>query len=509
MDPPGGGVHAGRQGVGVGRLQLAHCPVLQDELGQLVLEGELLQHRFRRGGLALGGLGAHRQPELVVEDGLDLLRGPEVERPAGAGVGRRLDLAHPSGELGALGAEEPHVHPHPVALDPREHRHQRHLHLVAQRHEGIMGFEPRAQRPVQAQGDVGVLGRIRPRVLDRDLVERELLRALAGDVLVVDGAMPEVLQRQRIHVVAGGGAVEHVGFEHGVERGPGERDPGARKHAHVVLEVLADLRRPFGFQDRAQLREHRLARDLVRRPRVVVPEGDVGGVPGRDGERHPHQLRPHVVEARGLGVEGDLRGGPQALDPGVEGGFVEHRLVLGLQGLDRRPAVRAEQLPEPGLELQLPVERLQRLHVRLAERQIEGTGIEGHVAADRHQLLRERDAVDARPQVLPHLALDLAGMGDEGVERAVLRQPLRRGLRPHLRDPGDVVHRIADQRQVIDDGLRRHAELGLHPGRVEDRPVHGVDHGDPIVHELGPCPCPRWRPARRAPPPCPARRGCR
>ena len=236
---------------------------------------------------------------------------------------------------------------------------------------------------------------------------------------------------------------------------------------------------------RAQLREHRLARDLVRRPRVVVPEGDVGGVPGHDGERHPHQLRPHVVEARGLGVEGDLRGGAQALDPGVEGGFVEHRLVLGLQGLGRRLAVRAEQLPEPGLELQLPVEGLQRLHVRLAERQIEGTGIEGHVAADRHQLLRERDAVDARPQVLPHLALDLAGMGDEGVERAVLRQPLRRGLRPHLRDPGDVVHRIADQRQVIDDGLRRHAELGLHPGRVEDRPVHGVDHGDPIVHELG------------------------
>ena len=347
-----------------------------------------------------------------------------------------------------------------------------------------MLLEPRTQHPVKPQRDVRVLRRVGPRVPDRDLVEGELLRALAGDVLVVDGAVPEVLERERVHVVPRRGAVEHVGLQHGVELDSGQVNAGPGEHAHVVLQVLADLGRAFRFEDRAELPEHHLGRELGRRARVVVPEGNVGGTPGLDRERHPDQVRAHVVEARGLGVERDRVRRAEALDPGVEGGFVEHRLVLGGGGLRRCVVARVEELAEPGPELELPVEGLQRLRVRLDELQVERTDLQGHVAEDRDQFLRERYLRKAAPQVLPDLALDLVRMRDDVLERPVLGEPLRSGLGPDLGDSGHVVHRIADEREVVDDGLRRHPELGRDAGRVEHRIVQVVDHGDVLAHEL-------------------------
>jgi len=44
---------------------------------------------------------------------------------------------------------------------------------------------------VQAQGDVGVLGSVGRGRVDVDLIEGFLFRALAGDVLVVDGLVAE------------------------------------------------------------------------------------------------------------------------------------------------------------------------------------------------------------------------------------------------------------------------------------------------------------------------------
>ena len=75
------GVHAarvwvdtGRERIGVGRLELAHAPVLENELRQRVLVSELLQHRFGGRWLPLGCLLQDRQLELVEQDALNLLR---------------------------------------------------------------------------------------------------------------------------------------------------------------------------------------------------------------------------------------------------------------------------------------------------------------------------------------------------------------------------------------------------------------------------------------------------
>jgi hypothetical protein len=64
------------------------------------------------------------------------------------------------------------------------------------------------QRAMQAQGDVGVLGGVRPWPAPEPPARTDLLRALAGDVLVPDRVVAEVTLRQRIHVVAAGGGVQ-------------------------------------------------------------------------------------------------------------------------------------------------------------------------------------------------------------------------------------------------------------------------------------------------------------
>ena len=45
---------------------------------------------------------------------------------------------------------------------------------------------------MQLQRDVRVLGRVFRRAIHVDLIEGDLLRALAGDILVVNGLDPEI-----------------------------------------------------------------------------------------------------------------------------------------------------------------------------------------------------------------------------------------------------------------------------------------------------------------------------
>ena len=66
----------------------------------------------------------------------------------------------------------------------------------------------------------------------------------------------------------------------------------------------------------------------------------------------------------------------------------------------------------------------------------------------------------------------------------MLSQPLHGRLRADLVDARHVVDCVTDQRQVIDDPVRRDAELGNDAGDVEPLIAHGVDQRDPVVHQL-------------------------
>ncbi len=223
VHPPGARVDHPGQLVGVGGLELGQSPVLQDEPRQLVtLLGQLLQHRLGGRRRALGRLGDHRQALLLEEDLADLLGRAQVEPAPGLVVGRLLQLDACARPGPRSGGEQRGVDAHPVALHAREHRDQGHLDLPVEIQQGGLRLQPRPQRLVQAQGHVRILGGIGAGLLQGDLVEGELLGALAGDVLEVDGLLLQVLPRQGIHVVAGGGAVQHIGLQHGVV---GDRPP--------------------------------------------------------------------------------------------------------------------------------------------------------------------------------------------------------------------------------------------------------------------------------------------
>ena len=92
---------------------------------------------------------------------------------------------------------------------------------------------------------------------------------------------------------------------------------------------------------------------------------------------------------------------------------------------------------------------------------------------------------EALAQILADLALDLAGMFDHAVQRAVLIDPLRSSLRAHFGSArGNVVDGVAHQRQIVDDAFRRHAVLGHHAVAIQRRLRHRVHQRDVLRHQL-------------------------
>ncbi len=404
VDAPGARVDLLRQLVGVGALELAQGAVLHDHLGQrVILLGQFGQHAFRGGRLAAGGLGDYRAAELVIEDRAELLGRAEVELLAGNIEGLAFQLHQLVAQLDALLAEQLRIDQRTVALDARQHRHQRHLDLGQHLEQRWRLLQLAEQGLVQAQGDIGVLGSVGPRLFDGDLVEGQLLGTLAGDVLEADGAAAEVLERQAVHVVSGGGGVEHIGFEHGVEGHAAHLDTVMHQHVHVVFAVLADLGLRRILQQRLERAKHGIQLELLRHTHIGMAQRHIGRLARLDGERHADQLGALSIDAGGFGIEGEALGVLQALEPGIELGRIEDRCVLGF-GLDRAAfglhlAVLAgglglaQQVLQPVLEFQLAVQRDQRLAVRLAGHQVGDLDVQRHVELDGRQLIGHEGGV--------------------------------------------------------------------------------------------------------------------
>ena len=91
------------------------------------------------------------------------------------------------------------------------------------------------------------------------------------------------------------------------KRMPRERDAVVGEHVRVVLEMVADLAARRILEHRLQRREHALAVQLLGRAGIVVAQRHVGRDAGLDAEGDADDLGLHVVEAGGLGVEGEQR----------------------------------------------------------------------------------------------------------------------------------------------------------------------------------------------------------
>ena len=106
------------------------------------------------------------------------------------------------------------------------------------------------------------------------------------------------------------------------------------------------------------------------------------------------------------------------------------------------------------------------------------------VVPEGHQVLAHGNLVQVLAQVFPDLAGEAVRVGHDVIQRAMLGQPLHRGLGPYLGNPRHVVRGVADQGQVIDDALRRHAVFFNNTGAIKASIVHGVDQVDIIVDDL-------------------------
>jgi hypothetical protein len=278
----------------------------------------------------------HRQSQFAEQHVLQLLRRVEIERHARGAMRLALVVQQTLRELRALPLQHPGVYQHADVLHLEQHRTQRLLDVVVELLEPRQGRELRPQDSVQPQRDVGSLGRVRGRFLDRHVAKGELFRALAGHVLVRERRDAEVALCQGGRVVPRRDAVQHVRLEHRVEARTAQLDAGVAQHVCVELDVMADLGNLCVLEQRLQALEHQRARQLCRGAGVAVSERHVRGNARLAAEREPDDLGVHVIAGRRLEAQREQSACAQPLDPFDELRLAEQRLVAARDVRDGR-----------------------------------------------------------------------------------------------------------------------------------------------------------------------------
>ena len=338
--------------------------MVQDDLRQFVtVRRVLLQHGFRGRPLSLLRLAQRREPHLVVEHLLQLLGRTEIERMAGRFVRLLREFLHPRPKLPALLRQQPRIDQRPRLLHPGQHGKERQLDLLVHAPEPSRGLQPWPERPVEPEGDIRFFRReVRCR-LERERREVELLRALAGDVLVARRLELQVLRREGVQAVAArADAVEDVGLEHRVGRDARERNVVPSQDVAGRLQVVPDLAQSRVFQERTEHPKRRREGQLIR-PREVVPDRDVGGDPRLHGEGEPRDAGVHVVAPVGMHRKRERSGLAEAVRPVLERRRVRYAHVV--PGWRRCLLDLDTKFHEPGLELEPLEEFRERGLVRI------------------------------------------------------------------------------------------------------------------------------------------------
>ena len=164
---------------------------------------------------------------------------------------------------------------------------------------------------------------------------------------------------------------------------------------------------------------------------------------------------------------------------------VAERRLGGERGHGLRPdlhRLRRQVLQEPR-ELHLHPEGPEPGPVGLAQPEGLEVEVDRHLAAHRRQLAREERLLAMRGQGLAELAGDEGQVFVEPVDGAELGEELDRGLLPHAGDAGDVVDRVAHERQHVRDLRGVDPPALAYLGRVVadplPRPADDRQHGDP------------------------------
>ena len=132
-----GGMHAARFGVnhqrqliGIGRLQLRQPTILQNHFRQRIIERQLFQHLFRGGRRTARRLLQRLDTLFFKQDRLQLFGGGEIKRFPGDLMCPLLQLNQALGNFLRVRMQHGGVDFNAVALNARQHRHQRHFNVL-------------------------------------------------------------------------------------------------------------------------------------------------------------------------------------------------------------------------------------------------------------------------------------------------------------------------------------------------------------------------------------------
>ncbi len=328
--------------------------------------------------------------------------------------------------------------------------------------------------------------------------------------------MAEILLAQKVHAVVMQARVHRIGHEHRVvDRRHG--DAVAGEDLGVVFDVLPDLedRRVLehgpqhieaGVQPHLPLGECYAPKKIVG-SRGLMRQRDIAGLPRLDAKRDADKLGPHLVKARGLGIHSDIAAPADTVDPNLKGCGIGHAFIgvmvegqrfrrlwlrdrIGpLRGLiHHRRRLDAELVGhalEYGAELHLCEEVEEGIRLGIAHFEIIEREIEGRLAIERDQPLRQLDLLAVDDKCLTALGLrDFHGAVEKALQIAKLVDEKRRRLDTDPRRAGNVIDTVARQRLHVDHPLGADAELLDHALAVDPLVLHRVEQLDPVAHKL-------------------------
>ena len=303
-----------------------------------------------------------------------------------------------------------------------------------------------------------------------------------------------------------------IGHQHGVVD---RRDADAqlRENLGIKLHVLADLQDAGVFQHRFEQLQcfhhaHLAFGQLVRAEQIIPPvrlvqKRDVASLPRLYAERDAHHVGGHLIEARGLGIDGDIAAFLNAVDPDLQGRLVADAAValpikcdfLHLRHLRRIGGgvvddrhLDAQMVRDPfreGAEFHLREEGHQYFRVGLAHLKIVDGEIEWRVFIEQDQPTREPDLFGMIDQGFAPLGLlDLLRALQQRFQIAEFVDQQGGGLDADPGRTGHIVDTVARQSLHIDHPFRVYAELFEDAFAVDPLVLHRVEHLDPVAHKL-------------------------
>ena len=437
------------------------------------------------------------------------------------GPRNRVDfLLQPSGFAGEFLGQS--GQPRAVDLDPvplhlRHHRDQRAVDALVDLRPAF-GREPRFQLLVEPPGDIGILGGICGRLVERHFAKGDRLAPGAAQFLEGQAGMAEMAFGQFVHPVT---AADPVELAPGIEIEADDhrivdrryRHAVAREHVEIVFAVVEHLEHGIIRQQRRERLERGSLVDLHRllgkHVAAAMTKRDIAGIIGAQRQADADQIALHAIERAGFGIDRDQPRGLRALDPGLEPverldafigaaidrGKIGQRLAIARRiggrtgrvalrrveiGGARRAAIACLEPFEQAGEAMLAEEGGERFAGDLVELHVVERHGQAAILAQRHQHSAELGIGAIFEQAFLELAfLHALCRIERGGQSAMFGDQAAGSLGADTEDTGDVVDRIAHQRENIADLFGRDAEFLLDLLDIDARILHRVEHVDP------------------------------